>query len=158
MIPSTTRKCFFKVIDLVNYYHNIYYSCSYILQHCRSYILQHLNTLKSSKVEFKFTYIYHKVFHYINPIVLRNTLLYYPGLNKQLYIHKYDGYFQLGSIIIQEGKPIYLQIRKLNIPKYIYMVREKELLSIIESLKQFQTILWYQRLKIYTRVYINFNF
>ena len=49
--------------------------------------------------------------------MLRNTLLYYPDLNKQLYIHKYDVYFQLGSIIIQEGKPIYLYIRKLNIPQ-----------------------------------------
>ena len=52
-------------------------------------------------MEFKFTYIYHKLFHDINPIVLRNTLLYDPDLNKQLYVHKYDGYFQLGSIISQ---------------------------------------------------------
>ena len=68
-------------------------------------------------MKFKFTYIYHKLFHDINPIVLRNTLLYYLDLNKQLYIHKYDGYFQLESIISQVGKPIYLYIRKMNIPQ-----------------------------------------
>ena len=65
----------------------------------------------------KFTYIYHKAFHKIKPIVLLNTLLYYPDLNKQLFIHKYDVYCHLGSIITQEGKPIYLYIRIINIPQ-----------------------------------------
>ena len=68
-------------------------------------------------MKFKLTIIYHELFHEIRPIVLGNTLLYYLDLNKQLYIHNYDGYFQLGSIISQEGKPIYLYIRKLNIPQ-----------------------------------------
>ena len=68
-------------------------------------------------MKFKLTYIYHKVFRDIKTIVLRNTLLYYLDLNKQLYIHKYDGYFQLESIISQVGKPIYLYIRKMNIPQ-----------------------------------------
>ena len=57
-------------------------------------------------MRFKLTNIYHKASHNIKPILLRNTLLYYPDLNKQLYIHEYDRYFQLGSIISQEGKPI----------------------------------------------------
>ena len=68
-------------------------------------------------MKFELTYIYHEVFREIKPIVLRNTLLYYLKLNKQLYIHRYGGYFQIGSIISQESKPIYLYIRKMNIPQ-----------------------------------------
>ena len=53
-------------------------------------------------------------------------------------------------IIIQNGKPIYFYIRKLTDSNKRYTVTEKEMLIIVEILKQFRTILLDQILRIYT--------
>ena len=53
-------------------------------------------------------------------------------------------------MIIHNGKPIALYIRKLTGPRTQYIVMEKELISIVKTLKEFHTILLGQKLKIYT--------
>ena len=78
--------------------------------------MQYLPNFTYIKANFKLIDIYHKAFNEIKTIVLQNTLLCYPSLNKQPYINIYDGYYQLGLEMSLEGKPIYLYIRKLNIP------------------------------------------
>ena len=53
----------------------------------------------------------------------------------------YTSNFQLGSMINQYGKPISFYSRNLTIPQTRYTVTEKELLSIVETLKGFCKIL-----------------
>ena len=56
----------------------------------------------------------------------------------------------LGAVISQKGKPITFYSRKLTDSQKSYTVTEKELLIIVETLKEFRTLLLGQRLRIYT--------
>ena len=51
--------------------------------------------------------------------------------------------------MIQTGKPTAFYSRKRTKPQQRYTVMEKELLSIVKTLKEFRTILLGQQLKIY---------
>ena len=79
------------------------------------------------------------------------TLLSYPGLNRKFDIHTDAIDYQLGTVIIQEGKPIAFYIRKSTDLQTRYTVTEEEYLSLVETLKEFCAILLGQRLKIYTK-------
>ena len=57
---------------------------------------------------------------------------------------------QLGSVISQEGKPIAFYSRKLNPAQTRYTTTERELLSIVETLKEFRNILFGQQLVVHT--------
>ena len=58
--------------------------------------------------------------------------------------------FQLGAVISQKGKPIAFYSIRLTCTQQRYKVTEKEPLSIVETLKDFRTILLGQKLGIYT--------
>ena len=89
-------------------------------------------------------------FDEIKRIVARNTLLTYPDLNETFKIHNDARTFQLGAVIIQKGKPIGFYGRKLTDSQEQYTVMERELIRIVETLKDFRTILFGQKLRIYT--------
>ena len=82
--------------------------------------------------------------------MVRDTLLTYPGFNETFKIRTDSSAFQLGAVIIQKGKPITLYSRNITDVKQWYTVTEKWLLSIVETLKKFRTILLGKRLWIYT--------
>ena len=63
------------------------------------------------------------------------TLLDYPYFNEEFKIHTNASDFQLGAIINQNGKLITFYSIKLTDAKKLYTVIEKELLSIVETLK-----------------------
>ena len=48
---------------------------------------------------------------------------------------------QLGAVIMQEGKTLYFYSKKLSKAQINYTITEKELLSIVKTLKYFQNIL-----------------
>ena len=80
----------------------------------------------------------------------RNTLLSYPDFNKTLEIHTDANAFQLGVVISQKGNPITLYSKKLTDSPQQYTLKERELLIIIETLKEFISIIIGQKLRIYT--------
>ena len=65
----------------------------------------------------------------------------YPDFNETFKIHTDASAFQLGAVIIQKGKPIAFYGRKLTNDQQWYTVTETELLSILETLKEFWTII-----------------
>ena len=100
-------------------------------------------------------------FDEINQIVARNTLLTYPDFNEKSEIHTDASAFQVGAVISHKVKPIDLYSIKITDEQQRYTVTERELLSIVETLKEFKTIIIGQKLGIYSdhknRTCKNFN-
>ena len=66
-------------------------------------------------MDFKFTDVKQRSFDYIKRTVSHDTLLAYPDLNKRFDINTDASNYQLGSVIIQDGKPIAFYSRKLKV-------------------------------------------
>ena len=56
----------------------------------------------------------------------------------------------MGAVVSQGNKPIAFYSRKLNPAQTRYTTTEKELLSILETLKEFRNILLGQQIRVYT--------
>ena len=77
-------------------------------------------------------------------------LLSYPNFNKKFDIYTDASHTQLGAVIMQEGKPIDFYSQKLNPAQTCYTTMERELLSIVETLKEFRNILFGQQIEAFT--------
>jgi len=75
-------------------------------------------------------------------MVIKETLLNYPDWSKPFDIHTNLSDYQLNAVISQEGKPIDFYSRKLNKAQRNYTTTEKELLSTVETVKEFSNILF----------------
>ena len=89
-------------------------------------------------------------FDQMKSLIATDTLLNYPDFIKQFEIHTDASLLQLGACISQGGKPIAFYSRKLQPAQTRYMTTERELLSIVETLKEFRNILLGQRIKVHT--------
>ena len=90
----------------------------------RSHLLQPLTALTSNKVKFKWAHVEQKLFGEIKQMVTRDTLLIYPYFNKKIDIHMDARKFQIGAVIIQDGKPISFYIHKLTNLQQRYTLTE----------------------------------
>jgi hypothetical protein len=66
-----------------------------------------------------------------------NALAAYPNHNKWFGIHTSASDFQLGTCIIQEGRSVAYFSCKLTMSRQNYTTLEKEILSIVATLKEF---------------------
>lgn len=69
----------------------------------------------------------------------QEVLLQCPDHNKPFHICTDASDLQLGAVIIQDDKPVAFHSRKLNDARRSHTTMEKELLSIVETLKEFMT-------------------
>ena len=83
-------------------------------------------------------------------VVANQGQLSFPDFSKPFEIHTDASDTQQGAVISQDDKPIAFCSRKLNPAQTRCCVTEKELLSIVEVLKEFRTVLLGQKIKIYT--------
>ena len=74
----------------------------------------------------------------------------YPDFNAPFEIHTDASKLQLGVFISKKGKPIAFYSRKMNSAQQNYTTTEKELLSIVETLKEFCNILLGHQITVYT--------
>ena len=116
----------------------------------RAHLLSPLTKLTSSKVKFKWEIEHQLAFEAMKKQVGRDVLLSYPDFTKKFIIHAYASKTQLGGIISQNDKPIAFYSRKLTGAQTRYTTTERKLLSIVETLKEFRTILIGQNIEIYT--------
>ena len=143
-------RCF---IGIVNYYRDMWIR--------RSHVLAPLAALTSKSAKWKWTEIHQQSFEKAKHIIAREVMLAYPDFSKPFEIHTDASHFQLGAVIAQEGKPIAFYSRKLNDAQTRYTTTERELLSIVETLKEFRNILLGHKIVVYTDhknlVYKHFN-
>ena len=116
----------------------------------RSHTSAPLTRLTSIKRKYKWTQFKQDAFEKIKWIVSRDTYSTDPDFNETFKIHTDASAFQLGEIISQKDKPIAFYSRKLTDSQQRYILTERELLSIVETLKKSIMILPGQILIIYT--------
>ena len=82
--------------------------------------------------------------------MVRDTLSTYPDFNEELKLQTNARNFQLGVVIIRKWKPNDFHSIKITDYQKSYTVTDKELVSIVEIIKEFITILLGKILRIYT--------
>jgi hypothetical protein len=104
-----------------------------------------LTSLTSRKVKFELNSSHQQAFDNIKKVIGTEVLLCYPDFNKPEYFHPYTDAsdHQLGAVIMQDKKPIAFYLRKLNTAqkRYTTTERDRELLSAIETWKEYKNIL-----------------
>ena len=81
-------------------------------------------------------------FKQIKSVISRDVLLRYPDLNADFVIETDASDYQLGAVIKQHGQPIAFYSRKLTAAQRKYSTIEKELLSCLEVLEEYRSLLW----------------
>ncbi|MGH3054181.1 MAG: RNase H-like domain-containing protein, partial [Gaiellaceae bacterium] len=129
-------------VGLVNYYKNMWPK--------RAHVLSPLTALTSNKTPFIWTEIHTKAFNEMKALVSQDVLLRFPDEKLPFDIYTDASDFQLGAVIKQSGHPIAYYSRKLTPTQQRYTTIEKELLSIVETLKEYKTILFGMNLNVFT--------
>ena len=80
----------------------------------------------------------------------RELLLSYPDFNALFEIHTDASKLQIGAAVSQKGKPIAFYSQNINSSQQNYTTTEKELLSVVSSLKEFRNILLGHQITVYT--------
>jgi hypothetical protein len=109
----------------------------------RSELLAPLTSLTSSKVKFEWHSSHQQAFDTIKKVIGTEVLLCYPDFNKPFHLYTDASDHQLGAVIMQDKKPIAFYSRKLNTDqkRYTTTERDTELLSAIETCKEYKNIL-----------------
>ena len=110
----------------------------------RSELLAPLSRLTSDKNKFVWTSVEQEAFDKVKQILSKETMLAFPDFQSPFVIHTDASKTQLGAVISQQNKPIAFYSRKLNPAQVNYTTTERELLSIVETLKEFRNILYCQ--------------
>ncbi|CAJ1961137.1 unnamed protein product [Cylindrotheca closterium] len=92
-----------------------------------------------------------KAFDHIKAVLSKDAFLAYPAHNQPFHVYCDASDYQLGAAIFQNGKPVAYYSRKLSKAQLNYTVGEKEILSIVETLKEYRTMLYgVKELHVYT--------
>jgi hypothetical protein len=118
---------------MVNYYRDTWVR--------RSELLAPLSSMTSKNVKFNWADEHQKAFENIKKIFCREVMLTFPNFSKPFHIYTYASDRQLGAVITRDEKPIAFYSRKLNSAHQRYTTGEQELLSLVETLREFHNIL-----------------
>jgi hypothetical protein len=75
-------------------------------------------------------------------VMAKDASLKYPDHNKPFEVFCDASDLQLGAVIMQSGQPVAFYSRKLNAAQCNYTVGKNELLSVVETLKEYRTMLY----------------
>jgi RNase H-like domain found in reverse transcriptase/Integrase zinc binding domain/Reverse transcriptase (RNA-dependent DNA polymerase) len=139
--PKTVRDVR-RFVGMVNYYRDFWIR--------RSEILAPLTKLCSKTTKWEWGQEQKDAFELMKRQMAREVQLSYPNFNEEFEIHTDASDTQLGAVISQKGRPIAFYSRKLQSAQKRYTTTERELLAIVETLKEFRNILLGQKITIYT--------
>ena len=109
-----------------------------------------LTVLTSKNVKYDWKYEHQKCFDAIKRMIGHEVFLAYPDFNAPFEIHTDASKLKIGAVISQKGKPIAFYSRNMNSVQHNYTTTEKELLSMVATLKEFRNILLGNQILVYT--------
>jgi hypothetical protein len=131
--PSATELRMF--IGCIHYYYDMWLN--------RAHILKPLTDQcgLNKRAPIKWTDEMQQAFDKMRLLMAANALAAYPDHNKRFDVYTDASNFQLGTCIIQEGRPVAYFLQKLTKSQQNYTTMEKDMLSIIATLKEFRSML-----------------
>jgi RNase H-like domain found in reverse transcriptase len=121
-------------LGMVNYYRDMWRQ--------RSHLLAPLTQLVSNSERFQWTTVHQEAYNEVKRVISKETLLSFPDFDKPFHVYMDVSKYQLGSIIMQDDKPLAFNSRKLNPAQKRYTTGEQELLSVVETLRVLHSTLW----------------
>ena len=130
--PPVNVKQLCSFLSMVNYY------CDMWPRH--THVLAPLTKL-TGKCTFIWTPTHQKAFEHMKALIAADALLVFPDHSLPLDVETDASKYQLGFVIKQQGHLVTYYSHKLNSAQHNYTTIEKELLSIVETFKEFCTVL-----------------
>jgi ABC-type iron transport system FetAB ATPase subunit len=106
-------------------------------------------TVGKKRGPIKWEKVHQEAFDKIKQVITNDVMLSIPDFNKPFEIHTDASDFQLGAVIMQERRPVVFYSRKLNPAHQNYTTGEREMLSIVATLRAYRNILLGHEITIY---------
>jgi hypothetical protein len=132
---------------MVQYYRDMWQKCSEMLAPLTDLVGECGETKTTKKKPWWWELIHQQAFDNVKATIATEVVLAYPDFTKPFEIYTNASTMQLGSVITQGNRPIAFFSRKLSVMQTKYSVTKIELLAIVETLKEFQGMLWGQTIK-----------
>jgi hypothetical protein len=94
--------------------------------------------------------IHQQAFDNVKATITKEVVLAYPDFTQPFEIYTDASTMHLGAVITQGNRPIAFFSKKLSEAQNKYSAAKIELLAIVETLKEFQGMLWGKTIKVYT--------
>ena len=140
---------------MVQYYRDIWARRSEILAPLSDLVGEcgHTKVTKANKTKKKpwhWDPVHQQAFEPVKAIIACDVTLAYPDYSHGFGIYTDSFKLQLGAEITQQNRPLAFFSRKLSPAQQKYSATKQKLLAIVETLKEFEGMLWGQTITVYT--------
>ena len=158
--PPNNVKELWYFLGMVQYYRDMWTKRSEMLAPLSDLVGECWETKTTRKNKVKKTpwhwdSIHQIAFDNVKATIVKEVVLAYPDFKKPFEIYTNASTKQLGAVITQENRPIAFFSQKLSGTQSKYTITKLELLAIVETLKEFNGMLWGQRINVYTTIRIS---